>query len=222
MTPIVIGGLLLFLLFGGQKKAGNTVKPDPGFAPRPELETLACADVLATRPEVHAGLARGLIPWRDWLVAVAFNRVYGVWPDPGNAAHDARAKLLGTCVDAGLDDAPPPPNSDPELPEISPAPTPGSFYAIKGGDVLFAISSAAYGTKSGTPANYQAAKKINDDPYNARFKRPIAEVAPNEKGLWSARITFKPVFGSFLQQYADAADGSQGDGGNFAILKIPE
>lgn len=109
-------------------------------------------------------------------------------------------------------------NPNPGL-DIKPVPTPGSYYTIKAGDALLKVSNAAYNTPLGTQQNYQAAKRINDAPANARFRRYIQ----NEVGLWgqTGRITFLPKFGTIAQQLADPDKGSEGQGINYATIYIP-
>lgn len=98
-------------------------------------------------------------------------------------------------------------------------PTPGAYYRIKAGDVLFALTSAAYGTKSGTQENFAAGKLVNNDPYNQRFVR--AGIEPN---LWGpkGRITFLPDFGTFTQQRNDPVKGSEGQGKEFSVIYFPK
>lgn len=226
LLPIALLALLGFALAGGSANAGN-VGP---FVPDPVAEADACSKVVADPPKSWAGIDQGDIGDVDWLALVAFHFAYGSWPDKSDAAQLERIGLLVECVKAKLGEQPepkPPVDFPPveQLPTVAEFPIPGTYYRIQAGDQLLGkpvdggVTSRAYNTQGGTPANYQASKLINDHPYNARFR----EFFEKEANLYpTGRISFNPKFGPFSKQWADPVNGAEGQGKEYAVIYIPE
>lgn len=238
LRPLLFLGVVGFALFGF---AGKSSAADTSITPDPDTEALNCADVVKQKPLEYYGEAQGDIGQVEWLARVAFHLTYGQWPNPDDPVQVTRLASLLTCVSATIEAEPknpgpiipPDPNKPPPLPPVADKPTPGQYFRITNKpslNALFKVSSAAYGTQSGTAANVAAAKRINNDPYNARFRRPIdslpglnANAKAFEKDIFGdTRITFSPKFGDFAAQFADAADGAEGDGSEYAVIFIPE
>lgn len=241
MKPIAIAialALAASMFGGGDKKKPEETKPDGGPLQVDEVaEAAACEQVAATRPTTWEGRARLSELGQneaEWLATVAFRLAYGRWAEPDVQPGDAaRLAAIATCVAGKITKLPPvnPVPVDPQnLPPINASPKPGGYYRISPAlNALLKVSSAAYGTKSGTAANLAAAKKINADPRNARYRIPIDEINESDaaktfdkNAFGAARITFSPVFPDFAAQLADAVSAGRGTGNEYAVIWIPE
>jgi len=98
---------------------------------------------------------------------------------------------------------------------IAPTPTPNYFYSIKSGDTLYKVAGKAYGLPEGS--RLQAARRINDHPYNRRFRR--ADLADQQ--FPNGRISFNPRFSCNQSEQAQAI-GKAPSGNCFATIYIPQ
>lgn len=235
---LAIGGLLWAFLSGEKKPQGGDDKPvddkpedkpvdkpadeGPVFKAKPVVEQMQCVAVSTDRPLEWEGRKRQAgEPLGKWLAWVAYRKTYPEGPVDtvgGTEWDDARARLQ-QCIDIRLKAGGFDVKQDPvELPSVSDAPKPSSYYRIKYGDTLLGLTKKVYG-KTGS-ANLAVAQKVNNSPYNKRLHReaPEGEV---QNGYWSERIHFLPKFGNFAQQFADATTGSYGAGHEYAVLFLP-
>jgi V8-like Glu-specific endopeptidase len=94
-------------------------------------------------------------------------------------------------------------------------PTPGSFYSIKSGDTLYNVAGRAYSLPSGQ--RLQAARLINDHPYNLRFRD--SKLIDNGQ-FPQGRVSYSPKFSCDLGAQR-AASIKSSSGKCYATIWIP-